>query len=69
MMDFENVEFSNTVNNIKYLCCADCEVGLIGFHMIHNWLCAARNNKTYLSSLTLLSGKLVAIIWVQDLRE
>eukprot|EP00112_Aurelia_sp_Birch-Aquarium-sp1_P012410 Seg2610.2 transcript_id=Seg2610.2/GoldUCD/mRNA.D3Y31 product="Guanine nucleotide exchange factor MSS4" protein_id=Seg2610.2/GoldUCD/D3Y31 len=36
MMDFENVGFSNTVNDVKYLCCADCEVGPIGFHIIHN---------------------------------
>ncbi len=34
MMDFENVGFCNTVENIKYLCCADCEVGPIGFHDI-----------------------------------
>eukprot|EP00794_Sanderia_malayensis_P019226 gene19226-21153_t len=32
MMDFENVGFSNTVDNIKYLCCADCEIGPIGYH-------------------------------------
>ena len=29
-MEFENVGFTNAVNNIKYLCCADCEVGPIG---------------------------------------
>ena len=32
MWTFENVGFSNTVENIKYLICADCEVGPIGWH-------------------------------------
>ena len=30
MFTFENVGFSNTVGNLKYLVCADCEVGPIG---------------------------------------
>ena len=34
MFTFENVGFSNTVNGIKYLICADCEVGPIGWHDI-----------------------------------
>ena len=33
MFDFDNVGFSNTVNGReKYLICADCEVGPIGWH-------------------------------------
>ncbi|KAI8144441.1 Mss4-like protein [Fennellomyces sp. T-0311] len=32
MMDFENVGFSKTVGTIKYLSCADCDVGPIGYH-------------------------------------
>ncbi|XP_002737952.1 guanine nucleotide exchange factor MSS4-like isoform X1 [Saccoglossus kowalevskii] len=32
MYTFENVGFTNTVNDIKYLICADCEVGPIGWH-------------------------------------
>lgn len=32
MFMFENVGFSNTVGTIKYLICADCEIGPIGFH-------------------------------------
>lgn len=32
MFTFENVGFSNTVQNIKYLICADCEIGPVGFH-------------------------------------
>ena len=36
MMSFENVGFTNTVNNIKYLICADCEVGPIGYHDLTN---------------------------------
>lgn len=31
MYTFENIGFSNTVGNIKYLACADCEVGPIGY--------------------------------------
>lgn len=30
MFTFENVGFSNTVENKKFLICADCEVGPIG---------------------------------------
>lgn len=29
---FENMGFSNTVDNSKYLVCADCEVGPVGWH-------------------------------------
>ena len=29
-MDFENVGFTNTVDKVKYLCCADCDVGPVG---------------------------------------
>ena len=32
MFDFDNVGFFNTVKTIKYLVCADCEVGPIGWH-------------------------------------
>ncbi|XP_050305800.1 guanine nucleotide exchange factor MSS4 homolog [Anthonomus grandis grandis] len=31
---FHNVGFSNTVGNTKYLTCADCEAGPIGYHDI-----------------------------------
>ena len=31
MFTFENVGFSNTVGTMKYLTCADCEVGPIGW--------------------------------------
>jgi hypothetical protein len=30
MMTFENIGFTNTVENKKYLICADCEIGPIG---------------------------------------
>jgi guanine nucleotide exchange factor len=36
MYTFENVGFSNTVGTIKYLICADCEIGPIGWHDITN---------------------------------
>ncbi|VDM05071.1 unnamed protein product [Schistocephalus solidus] len=32
MTDFENVGFCNAVGSIKYLVCADCELGPIGYH-------------------------------------
>ena len=31
MYTFENVGFSKNVNTTKYLICADCEIGPIGF--------------------------------------
>ena len=36
MFHFENVGFSKTVQNIKYLICADCEIGPIGWHDVNN---------------------------------
>lgn len=32
MFTFQNIGFSNTVGNTKYLTCADCEAGPIGYH-------------------------------------
>ncbi|KAL0092130.1 Mss4-like protein [Phycomyces blakesleeanus] len=32
MMDFENIGFSKTVGTIKYLSCADCDIGPLGYH-------------------------------------
>ncbi|GAB1600418.1 guanine nucleotide exchange factor MSS4-like [Argonauta hians] len=32
MFNFENIGFSNTVGTIKYLICADCESGPVGWH-------------------------------------
>ena len=32
MYSFDNVGFSKTVGTVKYLTCADCEIGPIGFH-------------------------------------
>lgn len=34
IFDFENVGFTKGVGNIKYLICADCEIGPIGWHFI-----------------------------------
>lgn len=36
MFTFENVGFSNTVDGIKYLTCADCEIGPVGYHDTKN---------------------------------
>ncbi|XP_034230154.1 guanine nucleotide exchange factor MSS4 homolog [Thrips palmi] len=32
MFHFENVGFSHTADGVKYLTCADCEMGPIGWH-------------------------------------
>ncbi|XP_041376348.1 guanine nucleotide exchange factor MSS4-like [Gigantopelta aegis] len=32
MFTFDNVGFTNSVGTIKYLICADCEIGPIGWH-------------------------------------
>ncbi|XP_053560714.1 guanine nucleotide exchange factor MSS4 [Bombina bombina] len=34
MFIFENVGFTNDVGKVKYLVCADCEVGPIGWHSL-----------------------------------
>ncbi|XP_029357717.1 guanine nucleotide exchange factor MSS4 [Echeneis naucrates] len=34
MFSFENVGFTKDVGNIKYLICADCEIGPIGWHCL-----------------------------------
>ncbi|XP_029947842.1 guanine nucleotide exchange factor MSS4 [Salarias fasciatus] len=34
MFIFENVGFTNDVGRIKYLICADCEIGPIGWHCL-----------------------------------
>lgn len=34
MFSFENVGFTNDVGRIKYLICADCEIGPIGWHCL-----------------------------------
>ncbi|EFA07674.2 guanine nucleotide exchange factor MSS4 [Tribolium castaneum] len=36
MYTFQNVGFSHTVGNNKYLACADCEAGPIGYHDLTN---------------------------------
>ena len=35
MMEFENIGFSKTVDgNVRFLACADCEIGPIGWHKV-----------------------------------
>ena len=36
MLTFENVGFTNSVKNLKYLICADCEIGPIGLQDLDN---------------------------------
>ncbi|KAJ3228372.1 hypothetical protein HK099_002877 [Clydaea vesicula] len=48
MMKFENIGFSNTVDNLKYLICADCELGPLGFRLTKNETCfIAADRVTY----------------------
>jgi hypothetical protein len=37
-MDFENVGFLKTMKNgsLKYLCCADCDLGVLGVQLLGN---------------------------------
>ena len=39
MFDFDNVGFSKTVENMKYLICADCDAGPIGYHDLDTKKC------------------------------
>ena len=32
MFDFDNLGFTNTVGNRKFLSCADCDLGPLGYH-------------------------------------
>ena len=32
MFDFDNLGFTNTVGGMKYLSCADCDLGPLGYH-------------------------------------
>ena len=36
MYTFDNVGFTNSVGTVKYLICADCEIGPIGWHDTNN---------------------------------
>lgn len=49
ILDYENVGFSNAVDGVKYLICADCETGPIGFKDTNSdasFLAAARVHHT-----------------------
>lgn len=39
MMMFENIGFSHTVNGLKFLVCADCERGPVGYHELSTKRC------------------------------
>lgn len=39
MFTFENIGFSNTVHDTKYLICADCEMGPVGYFDITTKKC------------------------------
>ncbi|XP_013105931.1 guanine nucleotide exchange factor MSS4 homolog [Stomoxys calcitrans] len=39
MFTFENIGFSNTVDKRKFLICADCEMGPVGYHDIETKKC------------------------------
>ena len=39
MFDFDNVGFSKTVDDCKFLTCADCEIGPIGYQDLKTSKC------------------------------
>lgn len=39
MFTFENIGFSHTLKNCKYLICADCEMGPVGYHDVTTKCC------------------------------
>ncbi|XP_030383726.1 guanine nucleotide exchange factor MSS4 homolog [Scaptodrosophila lebanonensis] len=39
MMTFENIGFSHTVDGRKFLVCADCERGPVGYHELASKFC------------------------------
>jgi hypothetical protein len=52
--DFENIAFSKIVNNVKYLSCADCNSGPLGFYAEGK----ENNNKIYLADDRIKSNSL-----------
>ncbi|KAF8793384.1 Guanine nucleotide exchange factor MSS4 like protein [Argiope bruennichi] len=56
MYAFENVGFSNTVDGVKYLVCADCEVGPIGWHDLNTKLSVIRDPTDLCRHGFLMSG-------------
>ncbi|XP_023330554.1 guanine nucleotide exchange factor MSS4 homolog [Eurytemora carolleeae] len=38
MFDFDNLGFTNTIDNLKFLSCADCNLGPIGYHDLNTKL-------------------------------
>lgn len=45
MFDFDNIGFSHTVEDTKYLICADCEIGPVGWHSISSKKCYVALNR------------------------
>lgn len=39
MFTFDNIGVTHKVDNTKYLACADCEMGPVGYHDITTQLC------------------------------
>lgn len=39
MFTFENIGFSHTVDQTKFLVCADCEIGPVGYHDLQTKRC------------------------------
>ena len=48
---FENMSFSKTVDNMKYLSCCDCDIGPIGYQDLNDKICyVATERVTYAES-------------------
>lgn len=59
MFSFENVGFTKDVGNIKFLVCADCEVGPIGWHCLDD-------KKSFYVALDRVSHEWYADWWPED---
>ncbi|XP_054164695.1 guanine nucleotide exchange factor MSS4 homolog [Oppia nitens] len=45
MFQFENMAFSKNVKDVKYLACAECDIGPIGWHNLSDQKCYIANNR------------------------
>ncbi len=45
MFQFENMAFSKNVDDIKYLACAECDIGPIGWHNLCDKKCYIAINR------------------------
>ena len=52
MYHFENMTFSKTVDNMKYLSCCDCDIGPIGYQDLENDICYVTSSRVTYTDCT-----------------